>query len=202
MTHSHSTGNLSPEERAFLLALARQSITAAAENRALPEADLAGVSEALRAPGACFVTLRMRSSGDLRGCTGVLVAQMPLVHEVIKTAAQTALHDPRFAPVAPAEVPRLEVEISVLTPPRQLSFARPEELVQLLRPGIDGVTLYRGPYRATFLPQVWDKIPDPVEFLDMLSQKMGLARGAWRLPGTEVEVYQVEEFADTEAAPA
>ncbi len=189
-------GKLSLEERDILLKLAREAVTATAENKPLPVPDLEHLPPALREPAACFVTLHRQDTGDLRGCTGVLVAQSPLAIEVVRTAAQTARRDPRFPPVAPNEVDDLEIEISILTPPQPLEVPNPEDLPRLIRPGIDGVTLYRPPFRATFLPQVWQTIPDPVEFLDMLSLKMGLTRGAWRLPGMRVEVYQVEEFSD------
>ncbi len=187
---------LSEDERRQLLALARASVSAAAAGKPLPQIKLDDLSSNLREPGACFVTLHKH--GDLRGCTGVLVAQIPLAEEVIKTAAQTALHDPRFMPVSPDEVPEIDIEVSVLTPPQKLDVPDPRNLPKLIRPGIDGVTLYRGPYRATFLPQVWDKIPDPVEFLGRLCQKMGLPMQAWQQPGMQVEVYQVEEFSENE----
>jgi AmmeMemoRadiSam system protein A len=191
---------LTTDERRTLLKLARDSVVAAATGSSLPHADLGDYTPTLREKGACFVTLY---AGDrLRGCTGILVAQSPLVQEVIRTAAQTALSDPRFRPVTPREVPGLSIEISVLTPPQPLAFSQPEDLPRLLRPGVDGVTLSRGMYRATFLPQVWDRVPDPVQFLDMLCEKMGLFAGAWRQPGMQVDTYQVEEFSENELAEA
>lgn len=186
--------NLSPDERTQLLRLARQSIEAAASGQPLPQVALEEFSPNLRQPGACFVTLY--TGRDLRGCTGTLVARGPLVEEVIQTAAQTALYDPRFAPVTSRETPALDIEISVLTAPQKLDVPSPDALPGLIRPGIDGVTLSKGLYRATFLPQVWDKIPNPIEFLNMLCQKMGLSSHAWRAPGMQVEVYQVEEFSE------
>lgn len=186
--------NLSPDERTLLLKLARQSIEAAATGQSLPQVTLDGFPLSLRQPAACFVTLYI--GGDLRGCTGTLVARAPLAEEVIQTAAQTALYDPRFASVTPDELPSIDIEISVLTAPQKLDVPSADDLPRLIRPGIDGVTLSKGLHRATFLPQVWDKIPDPIEFLNMLCQKMGLSPQAWRAPGMQVEVYQVEEFAE------
>ncbi len=197
---SRRINHLTADERRTLLKLARDSIVAAAAGSSLPHADLEAYTPALRENGACFVTL---TAGErLRGCTGILVAQGPLVQEVIRTAAQTALSDPRFAPVTPREVPGLSIEISVLTPPQPLVFFQPEELPKLLRPGVDGVTLSRGMYRATFLPQVWDQEPDPVQFLDRLCIKMELSAGSWRQPGWRVDTYQVEEFSEDELAEA
>jgi len=189
---------LTREDRLALLDLARTTVAAAARHEPLPRIDLSDVPPALAAPGACFVTLTRHGTGELRGCTGVLVARTALAEEVVHTAAQTALHDPRFTPVRAEEVPEMDIEISVLTPSRPLDFDVPEDIPRLLRPGIDGVTLTIGRRRATFLPQVWDKVPDPVDFLNRLCLKMGLPAGTWRTPGTSVEVYQVVEFSDHE----
>jgi AmmeMemoRadiSam system protein A len=187
--------NLTAEDRALLLKLARQSIEAVSKGKKTPQPELEGLSLALIEPSACFITLYKNK--QLRGCTGTLVAKEPLAHAVSRIAAQTALSDPRFPIVTPDEVPLLDIEISILTPPQPLEFSEPADLPGLLRPGIDGVTLsYDNLYRATFLPQVWERITDPSTFLDMLSQKMGLGRKAWLMPGIQVETYQVENFSE------
>ncbi len=177
-----------PEEQAILLRIAREALEAATrgEKPALP--DLQKLPEALREPRACFVTLHT-STGALRGCTGVLTARQPLAHEVSYTTIQTAFYDPRFPPVQAREVPGLVIEISVLTPPEELTFQTPEEIPRLLHPLEDGVILVVGNRRATFLPQVWERVSDPVEFLDMLCQKMGLLPGCWRQPDVQVYIY-------------
>lgn len=185
-----------PDERRILLALAREGVRIAAHREQLPQLDLEAYPDNLRQEAACFVTLHKH--GVLRGCTGTLVARMPLVQEVLRTAEQTALSDPRFEPVKSEEVPQLDIEVSVLTPPQKLDLTDPHDLPNLIRPGIDGVTLRKGVHRATFLPQVWKQIGDPAVFLDRLCLKMGLASYAWQLPGMEVEVYQVEEFSESE----
>jgi AmmeMemoRadiSam system protein A len=197
---AQSFSTLTEADRLYLLRIARESIQAAVEKRPLPAVALAELPPQIVQPGACFVTLNRRRTGELRGCTGVLVARSPLVEEVIHTAAQTALRDPRFQPVRPSDVDDLSIEISILTPPERLVYKVPDEIPDLLRPGIDGVTLSKEQRRATFLPQVWEKIPDPVEFLDRLCLKMGLLPGAWRKPGLSVDVYQVVEFSDQKAA--
>lgn len=178
----------SPEEQAQLLRLARQTLEAITTGGARPHIEEADLTSALREDRACFVTLYIGE--ELRGCTGTLVARRCLADEVTITTVQTALSDPRFAPVTAAEVPRIRIEISVLTPPEALKFNSPDELIRLLRPDIDGVTLRLGHYRSTFLPQVWERVPDPVAFLTMLSRKMGLPGDAWRHPDLEVETYQ------------
>jgi AmmeMemoRadiSam system protein A len=105
-----------------------------------------------------------------------------------------ATYDPRFDPVTSDEAERLHIEISVLTTPEPIAYQTPDELLKILRPRIDGVMLKQDFRRATFLPQVWEKIPDPQTFLEMLSEKMGARYDAWRSPTTEAFRYQVEMF--------
>lgn len=183
---------LSLAERQALLRLARRSIECAAAGQPLPEIPPEARTPALSAPGAAFVTLTI--DGQLRGCIGSLEAVQPLAEDVREHAADAAVNDYRFAPVRPAEVPRLHIEISRLTAPQPLEYASPEELPGKLRPGIDGVVLRDGSRRATFLPQVWQSLPAPVTFLNQLCQKMGAPAGLWRQKMLSVQVYQVEEF--------
>lgn len=191
-----SEDTLGAEERRILLALARAAVEAAAAGEPPAAPDLETLPPSLGEPRAVFVSLHTRGDHALRGCTGVLHAQRPLAEEVVRTAVQTALADPRFPPVAPGEVAALDIEISVLTPPEELDIPAPDDLPGMLRPGVDGVTLYHGPFRATFLPQVWERVPDALDFLALLSRKMGLSREAWRDPGICAEVYQVEDFSE------
>ena len=178
-----------PEEEKCLLRIAREALAAAAMGHMPEPVDLDSVPPALRDRRACFVTIHTRE-GELRGCTGTLVARRPLAEEVRYTAVQTALQDPRFPPLRVAELEGLHVEISVLTPPVQRDFDSPDEIPTLLRPGVDGVILVIGGRRATFLPQVWERIPDPVEFLDLLCQKMGLFPGAWSQHDVQLYTYE------------
>ncbi len=183
-------------EKRQLLDIARQAITAAVNREPLSELDLSALPPALRQPAACFVTLHI--DGILRGCTGNLVAQRPVAEEVQLTAVQTAFEDPRFAPVSAREVPSLDIEISVLSPPQPLAYSSPDDLVDKLRPGIDGVILRRDIRRATFLPQVWERVPDTECFLEMLCQKMGLHPDAWRKGDMIVETYRVIAWSEAE----
>lgn len=185
-------------EKHLLLDLARRVLTAATTRQPLPTLDLEKLPLSLRALRACFVTLRFREDGRLRGCTGTLVARRPLAEEVAQMTIQTAFNDPRFPPVSGYEVPALNIEISVLTPPVRLEVTGPDDLLARLRPGIDGVTLKFEGRRATFLPQVWDSYPDPPEFLDLLAGKMGAPASAWRDPRAEIEVYQAIVFEEGE----
>jgi AmmeMemoRadiSam system protein A len=113
---------------------------------------------------------------------------------VIEHAIAAATQDYRFPPVQAAEIKKLEIEISCLTRTKILNYDNPSDLVKLLRPKIDGVVIRDGKRRATFLPQVWEKIPDPEEFLDELCMKMGSTPDLWRRKKLEVLIYQVEEF--------
>ncbi len=187
---------LTSEEKKVLLQLAREHIGCATMGEELPPLDLSIYSETLRSPGCSFVTLM--KMGELRGCIGGLEPYQPLVQDVCEHAAAAATNDYRFGPVYPYEVPLLRIEISRLTPPVELKYDSPSELPSLLRPCVDGVVLHDGFYRATFLPQVWEKLPDAEEFLDHLSMKMGAPPGAWRRKKLKVLTYQVEEFQEEE----
>jgi AmmeMemoRadiSam system protein A len=178
-----------PQEERLLLQIARAAITCAARGEVPELPALDTLPEALRAPRACFVTLHTRG-GALRGCTGVLTARQPLAHEVSRTAVQTALNDPRFLPLRPDELPNIEIELSLLTPPEKLAYDDPAGIPHLLRPHVDGVILRLGMRRATFLPQVWERAPEPEEFLDLLCQKMGALPGSWRTASAEVFTYR------------
>ena len=183
---------LSPEDRRYLLTLARQTITHALEGRPLPSVDLTALSEDLRRPGASFVTLTI--DGQLRGCIGSIEPRQPLALDVRENALGAAFRDPRFWPLSREELDRVHIEISVLTPPQPLHYDGPEDLLAKLRPGVDGVIIQRGWHRATFLPQVWEKLPNPREFLAHLCLKAGLPADDYLRPGLEVLTYQVEKF--------
>lgn len=185
-------GRLSDSERQILLRLARQSIELAVNRKPLPELDLSSYSSRLQEEGASFVTLTEK--GELRGCIGTLEPYQPLVQDVCEHAIAAALEDYRFPPVQPWEVPLLKIEVSVLTLPEPLLYESPEELLSRLRKGVDGVILRDGIRRATFLPQVWDKVPDAAEFLSHLCVKMGARPDLWKHKPLQVFTYQVEEF--------
>lgn len=183
---------LSEDERKLLLRLAREAIEAAVNDRPLPPLDLTQLPVLLREAGASFVTLT--EDGELRGCIGALEAYQPLADDVREHAVAAAQEDYRFYPIRPKEVPHIQIEISRLTKPQPLEYDSPEDLLGKLRPGIDGVILYDGLRRATFLPQVWEKLPDRAEFLSHLCAKMGAMENTWRKKHLSVSIYQVEEF--------
>jgi AmmeMemoRadiSam system protein A len=183
---------LTTEEKETLLKLARQALEMGVRGEKLPPLGLASLSPRLREDGASFVTLTI--DGNLRGCIGALEPSMPLAEDVREHAVAAALQDYRFPNVGPDELSQIEIEVSRLTIPVPLDYTTPEELLKKLRPGIDGVLLRDGVRRATFLPQVWEKIPAPAEFLDSLCYKMGAESNLWRKKHLDVSIYHVEEF--------
>ncbi|GAP21205.1 AmmeMemoRadiSam system protein A [Leptolinea tardivitalis] len=185
---------ISNEDRQILLELARRSIEAAARKRSLPVVHTGDYSERLQEDGASFVTLTIQ--GSLRGCIGTLEAYQPLVKDVVEHAAAAAVEDFRFNPVSPSEIQTIAIEISVLSKPERLIYSTTEELLEKLNPKIDGVILKDGRARATFLPQVWEQLPDKNEFLSHLCNKMGSPSNLWKIKNLEVFTYQVEEFHD------
>ncbi|MCJ7624236.1 MAG: AmmeMemoRadiSam system protein A [Anaerolineaceae bacterium] len=184
--------NLSLEERKILLILARDAIELAANGAPPPHLVLTEYPPRLREPGASFVTLTV--DGNLRGCIGTLDAHQPLVQDVYEHARAAAMQDYRFLPVKPDELDELFIEISCLSNPEPLIYRDPGELIANLRPGVDGVVIRDGLRRATFLPQVWDKIPDPETFLAHLCLKLGGPEDLWKRTKLDVLLYQVEEF--------
>ena len=187
-------GALGIEDQRRLLTLARSALKTAVKESSLL-ATPSGLPPSLTATKGSFVTLTIK--GDLRGCIGNIFPDKPLAEAVIQNAYNAALNDPRFPPVTPNELSAIEVEVSVLTVPAPLGFASPDDLLHKLRPHVDGVVLNVSGRRATFLPQVWEQLPDATEFLDQLSAKAGLAHDAWRRAGTRVQVYQVQAFKES-----
>ena len=179
-----------PAERETLLALARASIRAGLGGERLRVA-VEEFAPALAEQRASFVTLNL--SGRLRGCMGTLEARRALVLEVVEMAHAAAYRDPRFPALGVEEFERIELHISVLSPPQPLAFASEDELLGQLRPGIDGLILSERHARGTFLPSVWEQLPEPREFLARLKQKAGLGPDHWS-DAIRVERYTTESI--------
>jgi AmmeMemoRadiSam system protein A len=160
------------------------------KGRAL-EPELDAAPPALRSPGAAFVTLNLR--GRLRGCVGSFEARRPLLQDVAQNAYSAAFKDYRFPPLSEAELPEVDLHISLLTPLEPLEVGSREELLGALRPGVDGLLFEDPPHRATFLPQVWASLEDPRDFLCELFLKAGLRRDHWS-ESVRFHRYRVEEF--------
>ena len=145
----------------------------------------------LAEPGATFVTLTQH--GQLRGCIGSLQAQRPLLDDVKSNAVAAALHDPRFLPLKAEELDITRVEVSLLTPAQPMSFRDEADALAQLRPNVDGVIFQYGGYRSTFLPQVWEQLPQPREFMAHLKHKAGLPPDFWS-PDVKLSRYTVEKW--------
>jgi AmmeMemoRadiSam system protein A len=183
---------LTLEEQQILLRTARQAMEYRVRHEKIPPVDEAALPPHLREKGASFVTLTIR--GELRGCIGTLEPRQPLIQDVREHAIAAALEDPRFPPVEEDELSRIQIEVSRLTHPLLLQYTDAADLLSKIRPLVDGVILRDGFRRATFLPQVWEKIPDCAQFLNHLCWKLGVEENAWRKRPLEVITYQVEEF--------
>ena len=169
--------NFEAKERKFLLDLARRTLTCVATNSDSPgpEVNAKDLSPKLSETKGCFVTLT--ENGALRGCIGHILPQEALYQAVADNARNAATRDPRFQPVRPDELDKIKIEISVLSKLQPLSFNSPEDLLNKLEPGEDGVVLQIGSRGATFLPQVWEQLPDKVEFLESPFAKSRLCAG-------------------------
>ncbi len=168
---------LTQQERQLLLQLARESIRHGARHGNPPVVELHNLPPALKQIRATFVTLE--ELGQLRGCIGSLEARRPLAEDVVQNAFAAAFGDPRFPPVTEPEVDKLDIHISVLSPLEEMHFASEADLLRQIRPGIDGLVLEDGPYRGTFLPAVWESLPDKRDFLRHLKIKAGLPPDYW-----------------------
>ncbi len=189
--------DLSSGEQSLLLAIARDSIHHALHEdgeRALP-----GLTPALRTERAVFVTLTRRAR--LRGCIGTLEPGGPLARAVADSACSAAFRDPRFPQLQAEELAETAIEISVLTPMQPLAANSREALLAQLRSGVDGVLLQEGRHRSTFLPKVWEQLPEPHLFMDQLLAKAGLPASHWSA-SLRVHRYQTTTFDDSGARPA
>ncbi len=142
----------------------------------------------------CFVTIH--KTGNLRGCIGIIEPDTSLMAGIEENAFNAAFSDPRFPSLTEKELPDIEIEISVLSPPIPLEFADGEDLKQKIKPNIHGVILSREWQRSTFLPQVWDQLPDKEDFLENLCQKAGMEKTCWMDRNTTVKIYEAEYFSE------
>lgn len=182
-----STEAMNANAGATLLALARSAI-----GEKFGEANLPLPSSSwLRQPGATFVTLTRR--GELRGCIGSLEAKRALELDVKENAVGAAFRDPRFKPLTLEEWRETQVEVSLLSPQEPLHATSEEALLGMLRPGVDGVLIEYGHHRSTFLPQVWEQLPQPRDFMAQLRRKAGLPPDFWE-PGLKVWRYTVAKW--------
>lgn len=169
--------DLSADEQARLIDIARRSIVNGLDSGAALQLDVTRLDENLRIDSAVFVTLTL--GGNLRGCIGSLQPSAPLAQAVANAAFNAAFRDPRFAPVGDDEIENLTVEVSVLSSMETIPVDTRQALLDNLQPGVDGLLIEDRGHRATFLPQVWEKISTANEFVGELMLKAGLAAGYW-----------------------
>ena len=186
---------LTATQQQVLLSLARRSIEHGSRHQQPLAVNLNLYDPPLQQVGCCFVSLH--KLGQLRGCIGALSPYQPLARDVARHAYAAAFKDHRFNPVNAEEIPLLHIEISVLTPQTQIKCDSETALLQQLQEGLDGVTLEDKHYRSTFLPAVWEKLPDKVEFLRQLKQKAGMPADYWS-SSLRVFRYRTLSFADAE----
>lgn len=191
----HQDADPSTAERGrILLSIARQAI--ASQFGPVPAVDTS--ADWLQEPGAVFVTIL--DNGELRGCIGSLIAHRSLVRDLEHNARAAAFSDPRFPPLTHTDLPRVRLEVSLLSPAEPVSSRTEAELERNLRPGVDGLTLTWNTHRGTFLPQVWEKLPDPHDFVTHLKLKAGLARSFWS-PDARFERYGVTAWTEPRVLP-
>jgi len=183
-----------PEQQKEMLVVAANSISFGLENHRQPDIDVHLYPAYMREQRATFVTLEIH--GRLRGCIGSLIAYRPLVADVSSNAFSAAFNDPRFNPLSETEYDKLDVHISVLSPPQDIEFDSEQSLLDQITPGIDGLIISDGSYRATYLPSVWEALPDKQLFLSELKQKAGLGKNYWSNT-LEAQKYTTFSFGDT-----
>lgn len=182
----HKQGNI-------LLYSARAAISRALKLTARVDESVDTSAHWLQQPGATFITLTQH--GRLRGCIGSLQARQPLIENVRCNAVSAALHDTRFLPVTADELESIRIEVSLLSALQPIRFASEPDALKQLRPGMDGITLEYGDNRSTFLPQVWDSLPQPREFLAQLKVKAGLYADFWD-DGVRLSRYTVQKWCE------
>jgi len=197
MHNNHNRSqNLSAAQGQLLVRLARHTLMERLGKR-IPQAEIDSLNSALKDScfkSSCGTFVTLKINGRLRGCIGNLTSNAPLLSGVRRNAISAAFHDPRFAPLSASELDRVEIEISILSEPQTLKYRDGDDLIKKLRPDIDGVIIRRGHASATFLPQVWEQLPRPQDFLAHLCMKAGLAEDFWQNCELEVSTYQVRYF--------
>ena len=196
MHHHNDSQNLSLEKGQLLVKLARHTLWEHFSKK-IPQEEIDSLNAALSDPCfnlecGTFVTLTI--DGNLRGCIGNLTSDESLVSGIRRNTINAAFHDPRFSSLSLSELDLVSIEISILSEPRPLHYLDAADLLKKIHPNIDGVILRKGIASATFLPQVWEQLPQPQDFLTQLCLKAGLAADAWQHSKLEVSTYQVQHF--------
>jgi uncharacterized protein len=185
-------GDISKDTADFILKIARNTIIKEEKKIWLSEKEILDLPDVLKEKRGGFVTIQ--KNGNLRGCIGYILPMYPLYQTVIENAYNAAYSDPRFSPVMKNEINDLHIEISVLTVPGKIFYKDSNDLLAKLNPFKDGVIIKKGFYSATFLPQVWEQLPNKTEFLKHLCMKAGFDSDEWEKNLLDVEIYHAEVF--------
>lgn len=177
MAHTSSNNEYTTEDRKILLYWAKASIEYGLETGKPISPDLSQFSKKFSELRATFVTLEKHQ--QLRGCIGTLEAIRPLLEDVTQNAYAAAFNDPRFPPLQQHELEYLDIHISILSPSEPIHLTSEQDLIDQLRPGVDGLILEDKGRRGTFLPSVWESLPNPEDFLAHLKLKAGLPESYW-----------------------
>ena len=190
-----SLDEISEEEGKALVFLARKAIEEYLNNGVI--IDLTDIPfENWKKKGASFVTLENKYTGQLRGCIGSIIPVQPLYKDVIRNAIAAATQDPRFPPVTVEELPDIRVKVSILSFPEPLKFSSPEDLLNKIEPFKDGLILKFGENQGTFLPDVWEELPEKTQFLSHLCLKAGLPQDCWFTLPVEIYRYRTKVFSE------
>ena len=195
MSIFEASKDITEEQGQRLIKIARRTIAARLgiledPEKIVPGPDLADPS--FREKRGTFVTLKLK--GQLRGCMGCLTPSESILEGIQRNAINSAFNDPRFPALSATELDEAKIDISILTEPRNLEYTEGEDLLKKLRCNIDGVIIKKGAARATFLPQVWEQLPRPEDFLAHLCRKAGLSPEEWKKGELSVSIYQVQYF--------
>ena len=189
---SDSSQTLKKHQGQALIKLARQTIAESLGKKSIPVDPRTLDDSAFQDHRGTFVTLTINK--QLRGCIGNLDATESILAGIKRNAMNAAFHDPRFSPLKARELDQVDIEVSILTEPEPLEYGDSKELISKLRVHVDGVILRKGSASATFLPQVWEQLPRPEQFLSHLCMKAGLPADDWEKNRPEIMTYQVQYF--------
>ena len=195
MSTAEASTHITDEQGQRLVQVGRRTIAAKLgtldePGKVVPDRDL--TDPAFQEKRGTFVTLKLK--GQLRGCMGCLTPSETIMEGIQRNAINAAFNDPRFPALTPVELDQAEIEISILTSPRELQYTGGNDLLEKLKPTIDGVIINKGLARATFLPQVWEQLPGTQDFLAHLCRKAGLSPDEWRKGDLGVSIYKVQYF--------
>ncbi len=196
MKNAQNTRQLNEDQGQVLVKLARHTIMDKL-GRQVPKSEADALDQRLQETcfeSRCGTFVTLKITGQLRGCIGNLTAADPIKEGVRRNAIHAAFHDPRFSPLEVGELDRVAIEVSILSEPQPLSYTHATDLIRKLRPHVHGVIIRKGSASATFLPQVWEQLPSPEDFLSHLCRKAGLPSYEWQNASLEVLTYQVQYF--------